>query len=599
MQKYFSYIVVAVVLGLLALLAVLQYHRQVQVSAAEREKMQHEVTTNTSRFAEDFNREIQGAYFNFQLDLDEWKSSTVFNERFDAWTSKAAYPELVHDIYFAGSASDVLLKYDRDARSFSRSDWTPDLSDLQKRLSDPKNVRMIYEDKFAVAVPVHDAGKKFERIILKQTGQEPAVPRIVEIPEKIGDVILMLDPVVIKNRILPELANRYFADGSYRVSVGGKDSEPVFTTADPVTSTDASQPLLELSPDRFMFFARRGPAPEDVGEVHRGVVMNHRVESRTMSRVEEGSTDSNSVTIEMTRTDDSKPRTSIVTASRSNGDGVWTLNVQHTAGSIDNYINRQFRQNVAVGTGLFGLIAVAVLGIFFSAQRAKAFAQRQVDFVSSVSHEFRTPLAVIYSAGENLADGIAKDDDQVSRYGMLIKAEGRKLSGMVEQILEFAGARSGKQKYNIVSADASEIVRDAVDECSSVAAARGFVIDTDIAESLPIKADAGAISRAVQNLITNAVKYSDGSRQVLVTAANGGGSVRISVEDTGIGISESDLKQIFEPFYRSKDVVDAQIHGNGLGLSLVEQIVEAHGGTVRAESEVGKGSKFTIELPQS
>jgi signal transduction histidine kinase len=169
---------------------------------------------------------------------------------------------------------------------------------------------------------------------------------------------------------------------------------------------------------------------------------------------------------------------------------------------------------------------------------------------------------------------------------------------MVEQILEFAGASSGRQKYNITDTDAAAIVRDAIAECQPLADADDFAIDVSITTPLPVKADAPAISRAVQNLILNAVKYSSGSRHVTVTASNGGGAVRIAVEDKGIGIAKSELKQIFEPFYRSKDVVDAQIHGNGLGLSLVKQIVEAHGGTVRAESEIGKGSKFTIELPQ-
>jgi signal transduction histidine kinase len=213
-----------------------------------------------------------------------------------------------------------------------------------------------------------------------------------------------------------------------------------------------------------------------------------------------------------------------------------------------------------------------------------------------VSHEFRTPLAVIYSAGENLADGVANDPAHTSKYGELIKGEGRKLSGMVEQILEFAGANSGRRKYNFQPVAAGEIVENAIHECRTLMS--GIALETDIDENLPsLNADAEALSRAIQNLIANAVKYQSGTRWIRVAAGNGDGNVKISVEDHGIGISKSDLRQVFEPFFRSKAVVDAQIHGNGLGLALVKQTAEAHGGRVFAESELGKGSKFTIVLP--
>jgi len=231
--------------------------------------------------------------------------------------------------------------------------------------------------------------------------------------------------------------------------------------------------------------------------------------------------------------------------------------------------------------------------------RSKRFAQRQIDFVSSVSHEFRTPLAVIYTAGENLADGVASDAEQVSRYGDLIKGEGKKLSGMVEQILEFAGARAGKKKYNFADADPGEVAEDAIRECLPTLEGKRFEVEKNIARDLPaISMDREALSRAIQNLIQNSIKYSDGSRWLRVTAENGNGTIKISIEDRGIGIADREKKKIFEPFYRAKDVVDAQIHGNGLGLSLVKEIAEAHGGTVTVVSAPGKGSKFTIELPQ-
>ena len=114
------------------------------------------------------------------------------------------------------------------------------------------------------------------------------------------------------------------------------------------------------------------------------------------------------------------------------------MNVQHTDGSLGQFIANTRRKNLAISFGILSLLAVSVILIFLSAQRARLLAQRQMDFVSSVSHEFRTPLAVIYSAGENLADGvIANRTEKVARYGDLIKREGKKLSSMVEQILEF------------------------------------------------------------------------------------------------------------------------------------------------------------------
>ena len=362
-------------------------------------------------------------------------------------------------------------------------------------------------------------------------------------------------------------------------------------------AADATAPLFNLSPDNLLFFAREA-LPRTIDEHKRGVVIDQRVESHTFSRTETINGKTGTFQLELKDAGDKlKPRTMMAGVTESGGEP-WVLQVQHSAGSIDAFVRNERNKSFLIGLGIYLLLVGGIVAILLSALRSRAFARRQIDFVSSVSHEFRTPLAVIYSAGENLADGVTKDDGQVSRYGELIKGEGKKLSAMVEQILEYAGANSGRQQYKMSETDVADVVRDALNESRPLIETGGFTIETEIQSDLPmISADKIALSSALQNLIANSVKYSNGSKWIKVSAVNGSGRVKIAVEDKGRGISGEELRKIFEPFYRAKEVVDAQISGNGLGLNLVKKIAEAHGGTISVESNPGTGSKFTIDLP--
>lgn len=600
-RTWLSILVVVGVLGLLTLFLGLQYRWQAEASEAERERMQKRVETDTAHFAQDFNREMQAAYYNFQTHSGLWQNSkwSEFNDRYAFWKERTGYPDLIREIYFVAKYPATRpLRYNAAKQTFESSDTTEELDSLRTRFANEKTFRTVYEDKYAMVVPVFEGEKEFDHIILRRTA-EPKDPKelIPRLPEKYGWVVVLLDESVIRGKILPDLSRKYFADGDFAVSVFDKDGQPLYASNVAATESDASKSLFDLKPDNFVFFANREAMPRMPEGGQKGIVIDQRVESHTFTRTETVNGKSGTFTVEMKEPRD-KVRTSVI-ASTDNGSGPWTVRTQHTSGSVAAFIQSERNKSFLIGLGIYVLLVGAIIAILLSALRSKKFAQRQIDFVSSVSHEFRTPLAVIYSAGENLADGIAKDDEQVSRYGDLIKGEGKKLSGMVEQILEFAGANSGKQKYNLASANVVDIVDDAIGECQPLIESGGFELETEIQADLPkIRADRGALSSAVQNLIANSLKYSNGSKWIKVSAVNGGSSVKISVEDRGIGIRDSDLRRVFEPFYRAKDVVDAQISGNGLGLNLVKKIAEAHGGKVRVESDPGAGSKFTIELPQ-
>lgn len=604
-----SLIMIAAMVGLLIALGVLQFVWLGQVSDGELARLRSRVEADSRRFADDFNREIQTAFFNFQLSAEAWRTAgrPEFIERYDFWRERSAYPTLIRSFTYADLESGKFERFDPVSRSFSVSELPPSLAPLRAFVTKKGDLPSLIDDGPVLLMPIYDVRSTVSRIVMRTGGpvgkDEPPAPQIsAEMPERIGILIVELDSDTIRNSIFADLRQKYFAesDERYELAVFDRENRMIAETR-PVTAPDATARLMDLSPDNFVFFGNRDLMPRTAG-AKRSIVLSsttRHVETRSVSSVPQPNANSNMDVQIITENISPAPQgVREMRITRNGGDAAWTLKVQHSSGSIEGYVASNRRRNVAVSFGILGLLGISFLFIFVSAQRARTFAQRQVDFVSSVSHEFRTPLAVIYSASENLADGVAREPEQITRYGELIKGEGRKLSAMVEQILEFAGARSGKRRYDLREVSVDDVVRSAIEECRPMIDEAGFEIETSIDGELPlINGDRAALSRAIQNLITNAIKYSNGFRCIRISASYAEGRVVIKVADEGLGIAAKDLKHIFEPFYRARNVVDEQIHGNGLGLSLVRETIEAHGGRVSAESEPGKGSVFSVELP--
>jgi two-component system phosphate regulon sensor histidine kinase PhoR len=259
-------------------------------------------------------------------------------------------------------------------------------------------------------------------------------------------------------------------------------------------------------------------------------------------------------------------------------------------------------KNLAISGFLLLLLAETIAALVVAGYRAENFAKLQMAFVASVSHELRTPLTAIFSAGENIKDGVVTGKVGLTRYGSIVIDQSRLLMDHVDRILLFASIRSGKDRYNLRPLQVPEILQRVLKDTSALILGASCVVEQQVEPDLPrVRGDLFAVSGCLGNLITNAVKFSSGDRRIriyahLQEADDHKKEVAISVEDHGIGINGSELKQIFEPFYRSPETASAQIHGTGLGLSLAKHLAEAMGGRLSVTSQVGVGSIFTLYL---
>ena len=247
-----------------------------------------------------------------------------------------------------------------------------------------------------------------------------------------------------------------------------------------------------------------------------------------------------------------------------------------------------------------GIIAVMLIGIILivrTVMHETEVSRLKSEFVSNVSHELKTPLALIRMFGETLDSGIVTDEDKRKKFYSIIRKESERLTHLINNVLDFSRMDAGGKEYNFRETDLTEVVRNSLEAYKFHISDNGFNIESDIAdESIRLKIDSDAISQVLLNLLNNAVKYSDKEKYIGVTVSKNSDFAMISVTDHGVGISKDEQKKIFDKFYRVSTVRTKETSGSGLGLTLAKHIVEAHGGTIEVRSEPGKGSVFTVKL---
>jgi len=277
----------------------------------------------------------------------------------------------------------------------------------------------------------------------------------------------------------------------------------------------------------------------------------------------------------------------------------WSIALQGDFASPEKWASVNFTYNMTL-SAILALVLLAGIGLTMrTALREMKLSAMKNEFVSNVSHELRTPLSSIRVFGEFMRRGRVEDPDKVREYGSYIETESRRLTQLINNILDFSRIESGHIDYNFEATDLEELLTGTLATFSIRLRDKGFDVRYDGPEDpLPeIRLDANAIDRAVANLLDNAVKYSNGDRRIGVELSHNDGDVAIAVSDHGIGIPREELERIFERFHRVSTGLVHDVKGSGLGLTLVKHIAEAHGGRVSVKSETEKGSTFTIHLP--
>jgi signal transduction histidine kinase len=247
-------------------------------------------------------------------------------------------------------------------------------------------------------------------------------------------------------------------------------------------------------------------------------------------------------------------------------------------------------------------LLVLTLGVGFAAllqlRREQKFQKLREDFVSGVSHELRTPLAQIRMFAELQEAGKLKSDDDRRRAVAVINRESRRLSHLVENILQFSKLkRTHEQRLPKVRLDLAEALEDGLDAVTPLLEDRGMRLQVNTPSGLQVVANRDAITRIVVNLLDNAVKYGRQGQTVQVSVERVNGSARLSVSDQGPGVPEAERGGIWKPYRRLERDVKAQLPGTGIGLSVVSELAAQHEGRAWVDDAEGGGARFVVELP--
>ncbi len=603
-RALFSWLSLTLLVILVCLLAVLQYRWIGEVSEAEQENLQEKLQSNLNELSRAFNAELSAACAALAptgAEVADLGREAAYERRFQLWRETTGRPELFRRVAIAWQAGGqpILRVLTAESGTFVPMEWPAEWSFMRdwvasrsRRSPRPRGPAPpggeSRDPGRTKADPKGPASRQGSRVVDDTTLID--VPRFGGAGDGPGGgfdrgeeqdwLLAEVNPGYAADILLPSLLARFLGESyadEYQVEVvaRGRPSEIIYRTGDPQALSQSGEPdaavtLFSVAPGGI------GPGTREPQPYRPG--FGARVRGEPPARQD-------------------------MQGPGDTARGRWQLSVWSKAGSLAVIVGRARQRNLAISAVILLLLVATGVALLRFSRQAQRLAEVEMEFVAGVSHELRTPLTVIRTAAYNLRGKLAANPSQVEQYGELIQRESEKLTALVEQVLRFAGAKKGRVIHEREPVSVEDLIDASLQSSRGILGEEHCQVEKRVEPGLaPIFGDATALQYALQNLISNAVKYGiEGERWLGVFAAGVSAGnrrwIEIRVEDHGPGVPPEEQAYLFDAFFRGKKAVQDQVHGTGLGLNLVKKTVEAHGGTVRVQSQAGSGTSFILRIP--
>lgn len=545
-----SWIIIGLTVPLLGMLAWNQFNWLQELQKREEERIQYSMLNSAQALSKRIHEELY--FLPSLLNLHEGKPEDIdkiFLERYKFWQYYAISPAMIRAIYIEDEKTDDV------------SVWQSD--HFVKQPGKKESLRTNRDSGMTIMMPVF-LGRSHRYMVQCQ-----------------------LDKQKMDAEVIPEIAKDSLSSTNlyaYRI-IDTRDNSIVYASLESGTAKTFANPDIEIPLLENLKF----PSFENAPDLPSKAIANNALEAFTFIK-------------QRTKISQTDPPDAIP----SHVFETYRLQIVNLDGSLATLSKKATIQNACLSFGIVALLVLLMVALAEATRRSNALAKRQQEFIATITHELKTPLAVISSAAQNLTDGLIKDQKKAEQYGTMIRKEAARLGVSIEHFLLYSNiGSSARMKPELC--DVADLVKVALrftDEERSMSEFRTEVVMPE--EPVFIRGDRIALESVFQNLAQNVVRHAAEGKYlgIIISVeqppkAGHPRKVIVKFRDKGPGIPPREQKMIFEPFARGRRAVSGQIPGNGIGLNLVKRIITMHDGTIALESKQDMGSVFVITLPES